>query len=160
MLICKLSLLLNAVFLDAYNHSLGLMEKLFTFPEKSGNNKAISIAVHLCPLNVLLEQTKRKLLCFGCHDIGTSLTSRCSQLFSDLKEVALKAEAVSCTNNVKGSADSSKLQEFASIVWKYQEILKSRLKKSVYLGLLVVDPPNLLMMMSKEISTKPCAILS
>lgn len=100
---------------DSYNHCHSLIEEM----QKPDGDKAVPIAVTLCPLKVFMGTvgTFRKL--FEYRDVDSDLVTRSCHIMNKLNDIVAEAIDVFC------------LHKFPEVVMKYQELFKESLKTSV-----------------------------
>ena len=111
-------------FFDAYEVAFNLMDSVC-----SDGNKAIPIAVRLCPLNVLLDSSQLETKKRHFRDVNNSHLTEFCQLFAYMKQILHRAESIYAAN--KESALCEYFPEFIDIVSARQESLKDKLKKSL-----------------------------
>ena len=112
---------------EAYKQCLNLIDQIQNTKEIK-NSKAVPIAVLLCPLKALVEQTGGFRGTFENRDVDANLVARCCRIWAGLEKIGSKADALRA---VVKKENRSRLRRFADAIVKYQEILRKSLKEGV-----------------------------
>ena len=138
-------------FFAAYVRSLELMTSISHFPEGDArSNKAIPIAIQLCPVEVLVNPT------WGIHntvkygDLDEVLTERCCTIFAELNRVVLRTQDAIISSELN-SAIKDALSKFPHWISHYisnllesvpQKVLNHRLDDDVEEVFEIVEAEN------------------
>ncbi len=107
--------------LDAYKHCYKLVEEI---QKTDGKNKAVVLAVLLCPLeNCKIDQVERLF-----RNVDSALITRCCYIWEQLENACALAEDIRTSSKITNRAS---LRQFEETILKYQQLLKASWKTGI-----------------------------